>query len=461
MTNSLQAIEQTIESKPKGFLWLLPLVCPIIIAILWSSYPLYAFLTAFAIPVFLLCLVDFQLSLYVLVASWFFYYPLFPNSGIQIADFVIVVVILSYIARSAFTGTLDLKSTPLDLSVFLFLLTLALSLINANNLTIGLRNYFRHIQLFALFYVVANGVETSKVIKFLRFFLLLSILNSIYVIIPFLASGGNIRSFGVAHVPFANIVVAAIMICFSFYLYQEDTKGRIKFGFLFFVLLFALLATYTRSALLYFLLGFIFLTVITLARIKTHKHLAKSLVYATVVLLLTAGVIFPMFGSYAHGLSHKMNTALKSLDTIQIRMYLITLALRAFFHNPILGIGLAQFTVISSILPNIKFEPIYMSTLQGINAHDLTFSYLAETGILGLICLYYFIFLFLRLGWVSYKRSVKRENIAISLALLGAIIAGQWSFTSVNGMQFMFFLGLLVVWYRNLTPSSEPNDIHH
>jgi O-antigen ligase len=342
--------------------------------------------------------------------------------------------------------------------MFLFLLILALSLINVTNLSIGLRNYFRHIQLFALFYTIANGVKNEDVVRYLKFFLFLAILNSFYVITLFIAAGGSIRAFGLAHVPFANIVVAALMICYSFYIYQENTKDKIKFGFLLFILVFALLATYTRSALLYFLIGYILLTAISLWKTKIYKHLAKNIVHVAIILLLVAGVLFPIFGSYSHGLAHKTYTALKPMDTIQIRLYLIRLAWQAFLHSPILGIGLAQFTVISSILPQLKFDPLYMLTLEGINTHELTFSYLAETGIVGLIGLYYLIFSFLKLGWTNYKNSHKKKELILSLALLGTIVAGQWSFTSVNGMQFMFFLGLLVVRYRNLTTLSKPNN---
>jgi O-antigen ligase len=450
MSSFVQTVEQANKSKQNGIFWLICLVLPILITTLFASDNFWGMLILLGIPLFLLCLFNFQLSLYVLVASWFFYYRLFSNSGIQVADFVLVSVILSYLSKSVLNGTLNLKKTPLDKSIFLFLLILALSLINATNLLVGLRNYLRHIQLFALFYVVANGVRKEEIVKYLKFFLFLSILNSFYVIILFIASGGNIRSFGLAHVPFANIVVAALMICYSFYIYQENTKDKIKFGLLFFILVFALLATYTRSALLYFVIGYLLLTTISLGKAKTHKRLAKNIGYAIIMLFLVAGVLFPTFGSYSQGLSHKMYTAVKPMDTIQIRLYLISLAWQAFLHSPIFGIGLAQFTVISSILPKLRFDPVYMLTLEGMSTHNLTFSYLAETGIVGLMGLYYFIFSFLKLGWINYKHSLKREDLIISLALLGAIVAGEWSFTTVNGMQFMFFLGLSVVWYRNL-----------
>jgi hypothetical protein len=456
-----QVVEQSEKPQLNGFLWFLFLSFPILTAILWSSYPIVTLLVFLGLPLFLLCLLNFRFSLYVLIASWFFYYRLFANSGIQVADFVLIVVLLSYLGRSALNGTLSLKRTPLNKSIFLFLLILALSLINATNLLIGLRNFLRHIQLFTLFYVVASGVEKEEVVKYLKFFLLLSVLNSLYVITLFIASGGNIRAFGLAHVPFANIVVAALMICYSFYIYQEDTDGKIKYGSLFFILIFALLSTYTRSALLYTLIGYILLTFISLWKGKIYKHRAKNIIYVAIILLLTAVMLFSMFGTYTHGLSHKVYTAVRPMDTVQLRLYLARLAWQAFLHSPILGIGLAQFTVISSIFPKLRFDPLYMLTLEGISAHELTFSYLAETGLIGLACLYYFIFSFIKLGWINYKRSFKKEELIISLALLGAIVAGQWSFTSVNGMQFMFFLGLLVVWHRYLTSPSMPHNDQH
>jgi O-antigen ligase len=450
MSSFVQTIGSEEKLKWNGVYRLILLFLPVLITILLASHPLPVFVAVLGIPLFLLCMIDFRRSIYVFIASWFFYYPLFPNSGIQVADFVLVVVVLSYLGRSVLSGDLNLKRTPLDKSIIFFLAILSISLINATNLLVGLRNYLRHIQLFTLFYVTANGVKMKDIVKYLKLFLFLTLLNSFHVIILFVASGGQIRSFGFAHVSFANIVVAALMICYSFYIYQENTKDKIKFGFLFFVLAFALLATYTRSALLYFLVGYILLTAVSLRKAKIYKCLTKNIEYVAIILFIAAGVLFPIFGSYSRGLSHKMYTAVKPMDTIQIRLYLISLAWQAFLHSPIFGIGLAQFTVISSILPKLRFDPVYMLTLEGMSTHNLTFSYLAETGIVGLIGLYYFIFSFLKLGWMNYKHSLKREDLIISLALLGAIVAGEWSFTTVNGMQFMFFLGLLVVWHRNL-----------
>lgn len=455
MFSSVQTIGPTKKLKWNGVSWFILLVLPILITILFASYPFLGLLILLVIPLFLLCLFNFRFSLYVLVASWFFFYRLFPNSGVQVADFVLVVVVLSYLGRSALSGDLNFKRTPLDKSIFFFLAILAISLINATNLLIGLRNYFRHIQLFALFYVVANGVEKEDIVKYLKFFLFLSILNSIYVVGSFIASGGQIRAFGLARVPFANIVVAAIMISYSFYVYQESTKNKIKFGSAFFVLVFALLATYTRSALLYFFIGYTLLTAISLGKTKVYKYVGKNIICVTVILCVVAGVLFPIFGSYSQGLSHKTYTALGPIDTIQIRLYLISLAWQAFLHSPVLGIGLAQFTVVSSILPKLRFDPLYMLTLKGISAHELTFSYLAETGIVGLISLYCFIFAFLKLGWMNYKYSLKREDHILSLALFGVIVAGQWSFTTINGMQFMFFVGLLVACHRDIFSSTK------
>lgn len=458
MSSFIQTIELAGNLKRSGVFWFICLALPVFISMLFVTSHFLVLLILLGTPLFLLCLFNFRFSLYVLLASWFFYYPLFPNSGLQVADFVLVVVILSFLAKSTLSDTLNLKRTPLDKPILLFLLILALSLINATNLLIGLRNYLRHIQLFALFYVVAHGVRKEEIVSYLKLFVFLALLNSFYVINSFITAGGQIRYFGIAHVPFANIVVTALMICYSFYMYQENIKEKIKLGFLFFILLFGLLAIYTRSALLYFLIGYILLTVISLGKAKTYKHLVKNILYVAIILSLTALLLFPLLGSYSHGLSHKTYTAIRSMDTILIRLYLISLAWQAFLHNPLLGIGLAQFTILSSILPKLRFDPIYMFTLKGLSAHDLTFSYLAETGIVGLICLYYFIFSFLKLGWVNYKHSLNQKDSIISLALLGTIVAGQWAFTTVNGMQFMFFLGLLVVNHRSLSSDLNWNS---
>jgi hypothetical protein len=147
---------------------------------------------------------------------------LFAGLGTRIADFVVVILILSYLAKGALRGEFSLLKTPLDKAILLFLGVLTISLINAVDLGIGIKNLSRHVQLFALFYVVQSEVIGDEVRKLVGFFLALTIANSVYNLSLFILHAGRIRSFGFAGVPFADMLVASIIICYSFYLFQES-----------------------------------------------------------------------------------------------------------------------------------------------------------------------------------------------------------------------------------------------
>ena len=71
------------------------------------------------------------------------------------------------------------------------------------------------------------------------------------VILAYLLCFGHLNLFLLlAGVSFANKVVIVLMICYAFYLFQERHTKRLKYGFIFFILLGALFATQRRGAML-------------------------------------------------------------------------------------------------------------------------------------------------------------------------------------------------------------------
>jgi O-antigen ligase len=406
--------------------------------------------------VFFFAITDFELSVYLLISSFFIEYFFFPGWGIKLADFSSLAVVLAYLGKQAFSGQFLIRRTPLDKSILLFVLALTISLVNIADVFTGARNYFRHVQMFILFYVLASGIKKESILKLLKFFLILATLHSFQTLFLFITTHGE-RTFGIAGVPFANIVVVALTICYVFYLFQEQHTQRLKYGFIFVILLGALIATQTRSAVLSFLLGYVVVSILAYrkSKIENLRYVRNNLLKLALIVVLFSIVVISLQPAIISRFAHQMYTlSYGPVGTIKLRFVLWDMALKAFFHSPLFGVGIGQFTKMRAILPEVRFIPLY-EHVSGLSAHNLFFSFLAETGLIGILCLFYFIFSFLKLGWLKYKSTFDKGELPICLSILGGMIAGQWAFWSVPGILFMLFLALLVVFNRSKRNENE------
>ncbi|MCK4223721.1 MAG: O-antigen ligase family protein [candidate division Zixibacteria bacterium] len=380
------------------------------------------------------------------------------------ADFSALIMVISYLTRGALNGDLAIHRTPLDKPILIFLCVLGLSMIHVVDLPFGIRNYFRHVQLFIIFYILSSGLQKSDIKRTLTLFLVFTSLHSTFNIFQSLFSSGHIRSFGIAGVFFNDILVVSLLIAYSFYLFHKDVKKKRFYGLVFFVALGGLVVSQTRGAVLSFLLGYFFVTVVALKKARDLKlaYVKRNFLRST-GLILTILLVFMIFSpSILLGFSHRFYTITQGpAETIELRFVLWGTAVKSFLQNPILGVGLGQFARISQVLPELRFNPLF-AYVSGLGAHNIVLSYLTETGILGLLCLFYLMLKSLRLGWINFKRSKSEAEVPISVSLLGVLFfvvassfyAGEW-FWSVSGMLFMFLLALLVVFNKSMGNENE------
>jgi hypothetical protein len=77
----------------------------------------------------------------------------------------------------------------------------------------------------------------------------------------------------------------------------------------------------------------------------------------------------------------------------------------------------------------------------------------------------YFMFSYLKVSWRTYRNSFSKQDLSVSTSLLGvsffiatsSFYAGAW-FTGLNGMAFMLFLALTVVFRRSQMPQRQIED---
>ena len=138
------------------------------------------------------------------------------------------------------------------------------------------------------------------------------------------------------------------------------------------------------------------------------------------------------------------------IGTIQLRLMLWEAAFRAFLSHPINGIGLGQFAVLSENFSSFGMSSIFKENVGGLSAHNITLSYLSETGIIGIIGLVLFYASFTKLASKTFNRAKSLQEIEIITALrtnlffvvVSSTYAGAW-FMGLNGTQFILFLALM------------------
>jgi O-antigen ligase len=459
------------DAKLDWRIWIGLLGFQVVIVLLYAmKLGLFLVLPIFVILFFFFAS-DFRYCLYLFIFSLFLGQYLFPSGGARVADFILGILIFSYLVKGALEGKIALLKTPLDKPILIFLSVLAISLVNAVDLGIGIKSFSRHLQLFALFYVIQSEIKGGEVKKFLQFFLFMTVVHSLYNLSLFVLHTGKIRAYGFAGVPFADMLVTSLIICYSFYLLQKRNQKRFQYAMVFFILLGALFATQTRGAMISFFLSYTFVSIIALKRRKlvdssiVHGNFLKLTISMMVLIILAFLLFIPLVTDFSRRFYFLYQLPVTGAqETIQIRFFLWETALKTFFTHPFLGIGIGQFIVVQLIVPSLRFSPL-SPYITGLDAHNIVLSYLSQTGLLGLGGLLYFMSSFLKVGLSTNNSSFTIEDLSISTSLLGILFfvvassfyAGAW-FYSLNGMAFMFFLALTVAFHRTRMTQIEIKD---
>jgi O-antigen ligase len=432
------------------------------ICLLFSYNPVHILLLLIFLSVSLLVANNFKISIYILIISMFVKYSVNVGASVRFFNLASVLLVLSYLFQKLASGKEFVKRTPLDKPIILFMMILGLSLINSVDLSVGIKTYLWHLQTVIIFYIVASSIEYSDIKKMLVFFLIVTLIHSIYDIIVFVLAEGKIRYMGLAGASIGGFTLVSLIICYSFFIYQKYSKGKIYMGIATSILLCGLITTQTRGAYISLIPCFIFITMIAMWKAKKigSKFVIRNIVWLSLFIIATILVFIFSFPSFVHrlGYGHQMLILPRySIDTTQLRYFLWDLSLKSFLRNPVLGIGLGQFYSISEIIPGLKLN-VLSQLIKGLDPHNTILYYLSQTGIVGLGSFLYLLLSSFSLLLAKHKNSVATRDLRISTALLGflfyviisSLYAGEW-FYGVGGGLLALFLGLGVVFKPNFT----------
>jgi len=472
-----------------------------------TEYPLNRALPAdFNRPAFLLY-IFMTLSLLVLGLGYMLYKGKYLYLGLILASPILIMILTQpklavgqfifalFISRSIFEGQPWLYA---DLNGLILIAAAVLDLVSESKLpnklprlsfnflflllvvfTAGVFSYqpevairpFGRITLQFLYFLAMYRLSGKVSVAWsLNLFFWLSIVHSILVFIPFLASGGTLRSYGLAPVQLA--MLALVVATAKFLWAKKGTAWIHLIGMV--VIFFALLSAQYRSLII---MGAAMSTlVIFFSRRRARLELGKNsretdstgigelirvrkrplyLLAGLLFSVLLALVIYPQLLAPLLERFEGLLSARPS-GTFLLRTVLWKMAWSQFIDNPLVGIGPGLFNQIQNVEPTIRLN-IFHWYVRGLSAHNLLLHYLAEAGILGGIAVLAMMINQMRLSYKAWLESVGRPNFEVSAILLGiaatilitTLTESSWLWGQ-SGFIFAFFISLIARNHNNL-----------
>lgn len=428
-------------------------IISILVSILYGLENWVILLGPPVILVLLFGLLNFEFSLYLPLFTMLLGGYLVYQGHVTPSSLAMGVIFLSYLVKVLASGRISISRTPLDKAIVIFIAAITLSLINVRYLYPAIWTYLWHIGIFMLFYAVVSGIKSSSVTKLISFLIFSVTLYSIPLVIRAILRAGAGRFFGIGGTYTATLTEITFLFCLSFFFFERRFKYKILWGTAVLILLSACLANKTRGAVIGLTFSYVFINIMTLRKSFERELRFVLTNMAMLVTAITSGIILLSYKlpTFSEGFKQHLYYATVPIDTTQIRLFLWGSALKFFSQSPILGVGLGQFSKLSILNLEPRYQLFYLAIVN-LGPHNLLLSYLCETGIVGALSFMFLLYSSLKLAWSKFKASATIADLKTSGALLGALFyitinsfySGAWT-SSVNGIIFAYVLAWVVV----------------
>jgi O-antigen ligase len=423
----------------------------------WAVAPLVGLLAA-------VIFVDVRVGFFLLIPAMFFAIDLPWRRGLYMSDILVILIVVIYFVRRVFDGHWPYSSHRIVLIVGCILATFALSLFRAQDLTAGVLNWFRHLQLLLLMLTTMTCLEPDDIRRLLKWFLLLTVIMSLINVVTFVWLGGEYRIFGPAGQHFERFAVAMSLYAATGFLLTRRRLSLLGWGSVFAICAAAVVATQTRGAMALLLMGLFFLSAVLwiYARARHHHFIRQrigilSVGLGIVLILLVAGSL-----SFLETSSSRIMEALRGGGTVHMRLILWRIGVHAFWDSPLLGYGLGQVAIWDKYLPFWRFD-LAATTTQGTGVHNDLIRYAVETGIVGLSSLIVLFVVMYRRGLKLLRESDRLEDIRLALILWCPVIVLSFGilysyelFYSLSGTMTALYFGM---WLKFSGPSRNERPV--
>jgi O-antigen ligase len=374
----------------------------------------------------------------------------FGGLSVRPTDWIVLLMIGTVAIRHLLFGEKPWMRTKLDGTIGFFLGVTILSLFDAPNLRAGIVNWGHHVIYFLAFYAIVADWKDVPLEKIWKVFVFWTVLASISAVGQFFASGGG-RALG-----FSGLILNHIVLpLFCLQLAALSLWGGAKRWIFAVFLLLTIVVTQTRGLwlgagaviLIWLFSGYL------LQRTRALP-MAKRVTARFTKMVLSVFLMFLLLVPFLGQVEERAGQLESRTGTVYLRLFLWGLAAKLFFEHPVNGIGMGQFDRAVGQFPEMKNLAVFEWT-QGLSAHNLLLTLLAEAGLFGGLALMLLLIAPVRLAWMSIKRARTPEELCLSWGfflffahlVLAVFFAGTWEY------YFTFFLALFVLFDRQLSQS--------
>lgn len=453
------ALSQPAISKPTARNYLIGL------GILYLGVVLYLVLEkgprlwgpAIGLPIIVAIVTSPRLAVYQFLFSLFIDLRLFDTPTVYLIDISAGLLVLAALLDVLLNAEVRGDRPPMVFNYLAILGALGIAAVFSADPGAAIFPIARVVLLLAVFLSLVRLSSRVTLIDSFRAFFVLMCVHAVIALVPSVASGGRIRSFGLVGTAFDDLAMLLVPFGLAIYLWSTSSSRRwYLLGTL--VTFAALIGTQSRFGILVCLVLCAILLVISGLRsraIRRSTGVTPPVGRRAKVLLISVGLLFLLFMVLVPSI---LERALARFDaaatttfggTMLLRLTLWKAALVVFFDNPLTGLGPGVFRNVDQYYGALMFGPTYVY-VRGLSAHNLFLHYLAESGIIGVGAMLALFFSQFNLARRIYRRSVELEKLSYRAGLLvvsmgilmTAFFEGSWMW-GATGFAATYFIAMI------------------
>ena len=361
----------------------------------------------------------------------------------------------------------------INMPIFLFILTMSISLIISNTIMVSLRDYVIFISYIIVYFLIVNNIDSKKEFdSFINILFLTSLIVSIYTLIQYygfdlyLNDLKRITSTIGQKNWISNYLALIFPIIFSFFLLEQIKKNKIIYYLLLSILYTTLMICQSRGIWISISITTI-LAIYIIFRFKLFKIFHKNQKW--LILLIFTFIIITIIYSTDNPLNKSAITvpqrAISTFDekdpSINTRLLIWGTALDIIKDNPFIGTGIGTFKMnyLDYQADFLQRNPYYIKySGKAGESHNEYLQMAAELGIVGLGIFLSILFVFYSLSLNYLKKENSNKNKIIIFGLITGItcflIHSMFTFpfhVPVLGSAFFILLGLTVVYINGFS----------
>ena len=260
-----------------------------------------------------------------------------------------------------------------------------------------------------------------------RFFYTLIVISSIMAVDSIVNNLGIFRFHEIFYSNYISLgrinLLVCVMIIFYFMRISENITTKFGWSILFFINIFGAFSEVGRMPIIAFIGTLLFLAIFSLISLLTERSLkAKKTLKTIFCILLIVLLIFIFFHKQFSSLVMRMALLTQGGGkSFLVRLDLFKSSFKAFYENPIIGLGIGGFSV------------YYFGIDQRLYPHNMILEIGSELGILGLTSYFFLLTFCLAYLLTLQKKYTRKEKYYFLLIAILAVFIFMFLNTMISG----------------------------